>query len=258
MRTWKPAPRMGTTISALSRKYFFSVAVAAMAVVGSYMWTGFPYDNLCVNDPSEAILRYQGTWDVYVHGSNTTDQTVTVEESFYSVRFCRQEYFRMKGVVAFPALPSFQPDGDEWMNPDQVKLTTIYGWTSVGVLVLVASIFLRNMIVSFLNLFRGTYKPSGRDMNVPFSDVPAVCAYIPQVRSMNFAYPLLACDVDGLDEELFEWSDDDRPYSYYDLTRDAEELLRGSPITKDGSKTVFTRIRHWPPEVVDPGSVRPV
>lgn len=47
MRTWKRAPMLGNTISQFSRKYFFSTALVAMAIVSSYAWSGFPYDNLC-------------------------------------------------------------------------------------------------------------------------------------------------------------------------------------------------------------------
>jgi hypothetical protein len=38
---------LGNTISRFSRKYFFSAAIVAMAIVSSYYWSGFPYDNLC-------------------------------------------------------------------------------------------------------------------------------------------------------------------------------------------------------------------
>jgi hypothetical protein len=46
-RTWKRAPALGTAISKFSRRYFISTAVVAMAVVCSYNWSGFAFDNLC-------------------------------------------------------------------------------------------------------------------------------------------------------------------------------------------------------------------
>lgn len=60
-----------------------------------------------------------------------------------------------------------------------------------------------------------------------------------------YAYPLLACNVDGIDEELFDWTDPDRPYAFYDLTKDAEKLLAGLDV---GSNHVFSVLAHWPPE----------
>ena len=61
MRTWKRAPLLGTRISEFSRRYFFSTAVAAMALVSSYYWSGFPFDNLCDNGESSAD-PFEGTW----------------------------------------------------------------------------------------------------------------------------------------------------------------------------------------------------
>jgi hypothetical protein len=48
--------------------------------------------------------------------------------------------------------------GSEWMTEDQEKVTTIYGWTSVGVLALVALGFLWGWYQSFRGLFRSTYE----------------------------------------------------------------------------------------------------
>ena len=50
MRTWKRAPPLGPGISEFSRRYFVSTSFLAMAVMSSYFWAGFPFDNLCVND----------------------------------------------------------------------------------------------------------------------------------------------------------------------------------------------------------------
>ena len=46
-RTWRRKPMLGTTIARFSRQYFFSGAVVAKAIVASYTWAGFPYDDLC-------------------------------------------------------------------------------------------------------------------------------------------------------------------------------------------------------------------
>lgn len=47
MRTWKRIPHLGTKISQVSRRYFFSFAIVAMALTSSYFWSAFPFDNLC-------------------------------------------------------------------------------------------------------------------------------------------------------------------------------------------------------------------
>ncbi len=68
---------------------------------------------------------------------------------------------------------------------------------------------------------------------------------MPQVESKAYSYPLLACKVDGVDGDLLDWTDPDHPFSFYDLTIDAEELLEGTDIT---CKSVFSTLTHWPPE----------
>lgn len=59
-----------------------------------------------------------------------------------------------------------------------------------------------------------------------------------------YAYPLFACRIEGIPEELFDWKDPDHPFSFYDLTIDAEELIRG--MNMEG-KTVFSTLSWWPP-----------
>mmetsp|Transcript_61923 Transcript_61923/g.182928 ORF Transcript_61923/g.182928 Transcript_61923/m.182928 type:complete len:299 (+) Transcript_61923:2317-3213(+) len=236
MRTWKPAPKLGTRIATLSRKYFLSVAIVAMAVLGSYHWSGFPYDNLCDGEETD---QYQGVWMV--------DGKEELVVSNYTVRYCKQDLLDLDDIIAFPALPKWQPEGDEWMTADQERITRIYGWTSVAVLAGVCLIFIKGIITSMKDMFRGTYKPCGDDQGINFSDVKSIAAYIPEVSIAFVPFPLIASDIDGLDEELFEWENPDKPYSCYDLTRDAELLLKGTDCTKDPSKRVFTKVRHWPP-----------
>jgi len=54
----------------------------------------------------------------------------------------------------------------------------------------------------------------------------------------------VAVNTDRIDQELYDWADPDRPYSFYDLTKDASKLLKG---TKLKAKTGFSRLKHWPP-----------
>jgi hypothetical protein len=49
LRIWKRPPQLGTKISEFSRRYFFSLATLAVAVLASY-WAGFPFGNIFVDD----------------------------------------------------------------------------------------------------------------------------------------------------------------------------------------------------------------
>lgn len=242
MRTWKRAPQLGTKISEFSRRYFFSLAIVAMAIMSSYYWSGFPYDNLCEITDQELNATYTGSWKVTSGSSSPID--VSMSETVY--KHCIQDFFSFpKGARAFPFIPNFQLEGQEWMTEDQELATKIYGWSSVGVMILVLLRFLYSWHDSFASYFRGTYETRGDDQGINFSDVPSINSYVPQVESPVFSYPLLACKIDGLDVGLLDWADADRPHSFYDLTKDAAVLLRGTDVS---SKVVFSQVAHWPPE----------
>ena len=215
-----------------------------MSVVSSYYWSGFPFDNLCENNDL-AGNAYLGTWNVTT-AEHQSILNVTISENDMSYRFCLQDLLRTKGH-GFPAVPKFQPKGDEWMTSDQEVVTTIYGWTSVGVMGLVLISFLWAIVKSFRRIFKGTYKPNGDDQALGFSDVRSISAFIPQVQSDVFSYPLLAFASEGIDSDLYDWTDPDRPYSYYDLTIDAKDLLEGLEGFDFSQKNVFSILSHRPP-----------
>ena len=47
MRIWANSAALGSEVAKFSRKYFFTIAVVAYAVISAYAFAGFPYDNLC-------------------------------------------------------------------------------------------------------------------------------------------------------------------------------------------------------------------
>jgi hypothetical protein len=249
MRTWKRAPKLGSKISEFGRRYFFSLAILAMAILSSYYWAGFPFDNLCLNEDASAASKatFVGDWIIYpfdpalptVH----TGIEFPVNGDLYQP--CLQDFFRFPlSDKGFPFVSWFQLEGQEWMTYDQEIITDIFGWSSVGVVVIILFSFARSWYNSFMHLFRGSYEACGDDMGINFSDVPSISSYIPEVQSPVISYPLLACHIDRIDTELLEWTDPDRPHTFYDLTKDAYVLLRGTDVS---SKVVFSQIAHWPP-----------
>ena len=250
MRTWKRPPQLGTMISEFSRRYFFSLAIVAMAILCSFYWAGFPFDNLCPAENETVNSTYTGNWLVtpFDTEDDTTPKSIAisipVDTPVY--RKCLQDFFRYpKGEFPFPFVSSTQLQGEEWMTPDQEDITDIYGWAAVGVIILVALRFAHGWYSGFMSLFRGSYDARGDDQDIPFSSVPSINSYVPEVQSPIFSYPLLACNIDRIDSDLLEWTDPDRPHAFYDLTKDAEVLLRGQVAS---SKVVFSQIAHYPPQ----------
>lgn len=245
MRTWGRAPSLGPSISHFSRRYFFGVAISAMAISSSYSWAGFPYDNLCLNDINEtdddSNGYYTGSWDVTsIDGSRIA--SVTVSEGDPSYKYCKQSLYWYGKGFNFPAIPYWQTEGEEWMTNEQELLTRIFGWSSFALVIATLSWILIISVQTML--FRSNYEACGDDQGIPFSEVPVISSYIPEVRSDLFSYPLLAVDTDDVDEELYEWKDAERPYSYYDLSRDAQTVLNGAK-SKDEIKTLFSSVTYW-------------
>lgn len=100
---------------------------------------------------------YYGNWTVTTYGSGTKDNAIVNIFSNGVYKYCFQDLFRVNGR-SFPAIPQFQTDGSEWMTQDQEKVTTLYGWTSVGVLAIVVLNLLWGWYQSFRGLFRSTYE----------------------------------------------------------------------------------------------------
>lgn len=243
MRTWKRPPQLGTKISEFSRRYFFSLAILAMAVLSSYYWAGFPFDNLCPDENTAINASYVGDWTISM--ADAEDVAITIPANGEVYKYCLQDFFRFpRQDKAFPFIPESQLEGEEWMTMDQEIVTTIFGWSSVGVLIIILLTFIHRWYSSFMHMFRGSYDACGNDMEINFSDVPSINSYVPEVKSPVFSFPLLASNIDRIDTNLLEWTDPDRPHAFYDLTKDAEVLLHGTDVS---SKIVFTQIAHWPP-----------
>eukprot|EP00580_Thalassiosira_gravida_P016537 CAMPEP_0201659950 /NCGR_PEP_ID=MMETSP0494-20130426/2690_1 /ASSEMBLY_ACC=CAM_ASM_000839 /TAXON_ID=420259 /ORGANISM="Thalassiosira gravida, Strain GMp14c1" /LENGTH=774 /DNA_ID=CAMNT_0048137655 /DNA_START=1861 /DNA_END=4185 /DNA_ORIENTATION=+ len=248
MRTWRQAPRLGPHTSSFSRRYVFTLVISAMAVASSYSWAGFPYDNLCENEGAgdnddrnnDELEDYIGTWDV-VSFDGSRNVEVTVSDVDPSYRFCQQSLYWSGN---FPAIPYWQ--NDEWMSKEQELLTTVYGLTSLFLLIGVCLWIIKISIHSMI--FRSNYETCGKDQGIPFSDVATISSYVPEVKSDVFSYPLLAVDTEDVDDELYEWKDPDKLYSYYDLTRDAREILKETMMPEDKIKSLFSTIKHWPPD----------
>jgi hypothetical protein len=251
MRTWARAPYLGAQVSGMARSIFIPIAIVVMAIASSYWWSGFPFDNLCVDNATPMDTRYVGEREVTVNGTRTSylsgllsfstpdyTTTVTITPDDQNYLPCSQD-FRSWKSRAFPALPRYQEI--EWMTEDQAKVSNIFGWFSVAILVLVVLKILSSFGKAVRSHYLGNYKPRGKDVKIPYSKCPAIDNYIPEVDSAVFAYPLLLCDISDLDTRLFNWTDPEKKHSYYGITQDAKELVEGKPLPEH----LFTTVKYW-------------
>jgi len=160
MRSWKRPPQQGTEVAKFSRRYFFSLACVAMAIISSFYWSGFPFDNLC--ESADVVPGYDGTFTV--RGLDPTIRMNGTVAKFTSsdmqYRFCNQDLLSSGRAQTFPFVANKQPKGDEWMTPTQENVTNIFGWTAVVILIIVVVQFVWGWVKMAQSLFHSSYSVS--------------------------------------------------------------------------------------------------
>ena len=51
MRKWARAPMLDNDIAQMSRRFFFTISLAVFAIMSSYNYAAFPFDNACGEYP---------------------------------------------------------------------------------------------------------------------------------------------------------------------------------------------------------------
>jgi hypothetical protein len=226
MRTWKRAPHVSREISSYSQNYFFSSACFFLAVMSSFYWSAFPFDNLCEVEDASVNSTYIGTHKLNVtkrFQKEPSNFTTTVIANSTVYKFCAQDYILGATGPTFPFL------NGEWMGDDQQGLAILFGWTYVAVMSLTGGKFLFSLMgwirrqffnvigVSTLGISRQNKRrcsiltrfaflqAPGDEQGIGFHDVRNIAGYIPQVRSEIFSYPLIACKCDTFGDTLFDW-----------------------------------------------------
>jgi hypothetical protein len=88
-------------------------------------------------------------------------------------------------------------------------------------------------------------QPDGKDQGIDFSAVKhlnSLTGYIPQMKVPGFAYPLLACDLRDVDDDLVGWKDQFHGYEPHNLVHDAYAIIGGEPL-----KPCFSIVKYWAP-----------
>ena len=190
-------PHVDKQIAEVQRRFFLWIALIFLVVMSAYSYSGFPYDNLCAEDESNSIYR-----------------------------FCDQD---MLSSLYFPPWPTYQTHDLKWMTNKQAKLVEYYSIIAVTVLVIGLSASFGRSLLEFCNsLFQGSYDIVGDDQNISFSEVPSIFAYIPQFEVKGFMFPLIACDITGINVDNIYWKNPNIPHKYYSIVNDVPDIKRDS------------------------------
>lgn len=253
----------------------------------AYAYASSPFTNLCSCAENNRECPVPNTvFDnvQLLRQGETISQVETSTEGFF---FCNQD---QRG---FPPVPSIQWNVS-WMTDGQERLTRLYGWTCFTLLIVYCVVVLGNKVIStVLSLVKGVYKvwscsacsfpfpehlvltfpsvsfaqmqPKGGDQHKDFSSGVGIetFGYIPQLVVPGFHFPLLVCDVDGIDVKLIGWKDpnkrdrDDEHRSYddhnliFDVPNESVSRSRNKKETRSGQRTVpriFSVVKHYPPK----------
>jgi hypothetical protein len=232
MRSWKPAPKLGRSISRFTRRIIFPLMLVFMAFVASTSWADFPYDNLCICTNADDCPIFPGTYNFTAIDFAYPNDQVTIGMLDPVYKFCTNE--------------------QEWMTGQQERLTQYFARLNFSVVGLISLVILTVLVLFIRRYYVRNLEFVGEPQAQRFSDVASRTAYIPEIKSAAFAYPFICCPVDDLvDCDLFEWEDHNRSYEYYDITKDSEELLRnaGKPINRNSA--LFSKMVHSPPPILD-------
>jgi hypothetical protein len=232
-------------------------------VVSAYDWALFRFDRVCEGQ--------SGSFTPGKYVNDTLGTSVTIE-STDSVRVCNEDTCCQKVGLSWPPVPNnIETDQFKWMSDEQRDLARIYGWTSfVFVISYLVLAFGPNIFVFVKSLFSGTYQPIGQDQHVDFSSVPDIDGYIPQIKVGSYAYPLIAADIDYIDQSLIGWNDPGRAYDESNMLFDVNfgdrrvkrEKIVGSTrhnkmikdhkdfkelLVDDDTKLIFSIVKQWKP-----------
>jgi len=133
-----------------------------------------------------------------------------------------------------------------WMSDSQQTVTNVYAWTCVFIVLFLFVRLVLDSVETIRSFLSGQYVAIGAPNETPFSSVGSKTTYIPELESHLYPYPLIACDTSQIPDDLFDWSDPDKPHEHYDLTLDAKKILSNQAYM-DLTQNAISTVKHWPP-----------
>ena len=147
LRKWRQGPKINAEISLYST-YYLWLTVLAYAFVAAYTVSEFPFDNACLTKDS-VPEEYVGQ-NFEVLDGTLTGTTFTVTSDAPVFENCNQDILRGVGFNSFPPLPSRFSYADEWMSESQFQTATLFGWTLVGISIIIATSFILRLYYRFM------------------------------------------------------------------------------------------------------------
>jgi len=236
LRNWAPSPKLGRDLNRIS-KYFIWLSLAIGALMSSYNFSAFPFDDACQSSTATSS-DYIGTFTAYVLNGN--EIKVTIDESSKTYFYCNQDMTHRPFI--FPPVPTKQPIGGEWMSASQAQGLAFLGYSTTIILTLVACRIIFKLVVKPLfQFFMRTYTPPDKISNQKFTKLPEAKAYIPQEEIDGFPYPVLFCKMIDVNNEFVGFTDTlDLCYACHNSINDVSELSESFK-----NNNAFSVVKQW-------------
>ena len=160
------------------------------------------------------------------------------------------------------------------MSSEQKQFSEIYGWFGLAIIIVILVLLpfsirkstnTMHKVCSLLTIFNLYLvlctctnkwflflKVKTKPQNISFT-ASGASVYIPEVKSDSLPYPLIACSVTELNNsELFYWNSPYHPHVDFDLTLDAQHIMKKSDEYENGqiARLAFGKVRYWDPSIV--------
>ena len=239
LRNWAQAPALGTDIADLSRVYF-SAAVVVYAIMSSYYFASFPYDNACELNQTVSS-EYVGSFSGQTADGTMVQFSISDGDSVF--KYCNQDMLRYKPWPSFPAVPASQPEGSEWMGQGQ-EFTFVFGWTSVLVIAFVVLLHLDVARKRLSNFLFGGFVIHEKPPSKGFTECTDIYGYIPQFKLKGALFPTLLCDVNLISDDLIDWRDPSDPSKkVHNAIYDVPGLIKANE-----AETILSIVKQWLPD----------
>jgi hypothetical protein len=123
-RLWGWNAQLGAEVPTFSRKYMILGCLAVFAIVSSFVFGQFPYDNVC--DPPDPLVGVEGVYTKVSLGNGlpmnkgSASEGIAIVTQKTSVVFCDQSRVG-SDQTWFPVTNRVQGDGPTWFTEDQVS-----------------------------------------------------------------------------------------------------------------------------------------
>jgi hypothetical protein len=212
---WKPMPPAGakTLFNVLSTHV--AVAILTHFYMAGYFYSGWSYDGTCAVDANN-VAHYTGGLAVMSPAPGSSDSAGGAPAS------ANDAYYQCDRQQEATAISKPLP----WMSDVQADTVLVYQVVFIAAIVggaIAVAVTAKKVMRA---LFVSSASFDGDDQGVSFYDAPGVHLYVPKYDVEILKYPLVACNIESVNEEYISWNSEECAVADYSIYRDVQQLVK--------------------------------